>query len=304
MSSFTSTNKQIENEKSIIIQEANMYKEEPNHILNKTVFKQAYIKHPINVDIIGTLKTIKSVDKKMLQAIFDTFYDPSNLTLVVCGDIDHIELENFLNENLIESKNQKKIYPLRINEPKEVLKEKGKVTLSTISNPRMALLYKLEAIKDFQLKDKMYLCYYLILDYLFSSSGKLTEKWLNDNIISTLLEYSVTSNIDLDCIIFYNINDDFKLLVNKIKEVFDESKEFEMTQNELDDLKKSHYGATLRAYESVGGLCSYYVYDLFTSSKDFFLEVDEVRNLTLNDIKLAYKNICKAITTLVVLEGE
>ena len=53
-------------------------------------------------------------------------------------------------------------------------------------------------------KDKMYFCYNLILDYLFSSSGKLSEKWLQDGIISTLLDYSISSNIDLDCIIFYS----------------------------------------------------------------------------------------------------
>ena len=54
-------------------------------------------------------------------------------------------------------------------------------------------------------------------------------------------------------------------------------------------MKKSHYGSTLRAYETVGGLCSYFVYDLFTSSNDFFKEIEEVKQLTLEDINKAYE---------------
>ena len=150
----------------------------------------------------------------------------------------------------------------------------------------------------------MYFSYYFILEYLFSSSGKLSEKWLNENIISTLLEYSISSNIDLDCIIFYNITNKVDTVVSAIKKVFDKSKKFEMTEEEFKQMKNSHYGSTLRAYETAGGLCSYFVYDLFTSSNDFFKEIEEVKQLTLEDINKAYYNICEAVTTLVVLRGE
>jgi predicted Zn-dependent peptidase len=93
-------------------------------------------------------------------------------------------------------------------------------------------------------------------------------------------------------------------VVSAIKSVFDSSKKFDMSQEEFDEMKKSHYGSTLRAYETVGGLCSYFVYDLFTSSNDFFKEIEEVKQLTLEDINKAYYNICNAVTTLVVLRGE
>lgn len=304
MRSFTSTNEQIENEKSIIIQEANMYKEDPSHVINRVCYENAYLNHPINQDIIGTNQTIMDTSLEVLNAIFDTFYDPSNLTLVVCGDIDHNELEEYLNNNLLDSKNVSKLSKLKIDEPHEVIKDRCEVTLPTITMPRMALLYKLKPIDNPKEKDKMYFSYYFILEYLFASSGKLSEKWLNENIITTLLEYSICSNIDLDNIIFYNISDEVDTVVNAIKSVFDKSKKLDMTQSDLDALKKSHYGATIRAYETVGGLCSYFVYDLFTSSNDFFKEIEEVKELTLEDILKAYYNICEAVTTLVVLRGE
>ena len=224
--------------------------------------------------------------------------------MICCGDINHVELENYLNEHLIECKNPCKIKPLKIKEPNEVKKEYSEMTMSTVTIPRLALMYKLPSISDKFEKDRMYFCYYFILDYLFSSSGKLSEKWLKSNIISTLVEYSVSSNIDLDCIIFYNITDDVLKVVNAIKDVFKKGNTLNITQEEFDDLKKAHYGYTLRAYESVNGLCSYFVYDLFTSANDYFKEVDEVKQLTLQDMNKAFENICNAITTYVVLRGE
>ena len=304
MNNFSSTDKQIENEKSIIIQEMNMYKENPSHLLNSTAFEQAYIKHPIRHDIIGTEKSIKNTNAKTLKSIFETFYDPSNLSLVICGDINHIELEKFLNDHLLTQKNLKRILPIKINEPKEVKSEYKEIFLSTIKIPRFALVYKLNAIKNKKEKDKMYFCYNLILDYLFSSSGKLSERWLQDGILTSLLDYSISSNIDLDCIIFYNINTNIQEVVSNIKKVFNSQNILNITQTEFDDLKKTHFGATIRAYESVMGLSSYYVADLFTSSSDFFDEVEEVKNLTIQDMEEAFKKICDAATSLIILKGE
>lgn len=304
MDSFTSTSKQIENEKSIIIQEANMYKENPSHVLNQAILETSYKKHPIRNEIIGTNKTIKETTKEILQAVFNKFYDPSNLSLVVCGDIDHKELESFLNDNLLACKNTSKIKPLKIKEPEDVVSEYKEIKLSTITLPRMALLYKLPVFKDKQEKDKMFFCYNLILDYLFASSGKLSEKWLQEGIISNLFEYSVSSNIDLDYLIIYNISSNVDDVVNNIKRVFNTQNSLNITQTEFDDLKKTHYGATIRAYESVMGLSSYFVDDLFTSANDFFDEIDEVRKLTIQDMEKAFNNISNAKTSLVVLKGE
>ena len=52
------------------------------------------------------------------------------------------------------------------------------------------------------------------------------------------------------------------------------------------------------------GLSSYFVADLFTSYNDFFKEVNEVRQLTIQDLEKAFTNICNANTALVVLKGE
>ena len=46
--------------------------------------------------------------------------------------------------------------------------------------------------------------------------------------------------------------------MGKFSLFFDETKEFDMNQQDLDDLIKSHNGSIIRAYESVSSLGSYY----------------------------------------------
>ena len=304
ISTFTSTPKQIENEKQIILQEKKMYEEDPQSILNSKILKQAYFKHPINKDIIGSNKNIKDIDEITLKAVFDKYYDPSNLTLVVSGNINPNTLEKFLNDNLILNRNILNKKGISVKEPNGVKMEFKEFYLPTISIPRFACLFKLIPEKNKQIKDKDYFCYYFILDYLFASSGKLSEKWLKDKILTNLFDYTVISNIDLDCIIFYNITDNCKTILTKLKEVFNLSYKLSMTENELNELKKIHYGNTLRVYETESSISSSYVYDMFTSCNDFFLEIDEVKQINLNDINNAFKKMCNAIMTVVVLKGE
>lgn len=305
MDRFSSTESQIENEKSIIIQEANMYKEKPSFVVMNTLYRNAYQIHPIRVDIIGTEESIKKTNQKMLQAVFDTFYDPSNLTLVVAGDLDPNELETYLLGHLLKRKNPKKILPLHIDEPKNILKEHEEITLSTIQDTRLGILFKLKQYSDLKKKDTMYYCYNFILDYLFASSGKLSEKWLKENILTNLLDYSVTCNIDLDNILFYNINDNANQLIQAIRDVFQKGKPLSMSQDELNAMKKSQYGATIKAYESVNDLCSSFVYDLYSAcSGDYFDELEDISRITLDDIFEAYENICDAEMCTVIVRGD
>lgn len=305
MDCFSSTEKQVENEKSIIIQEANMYKEQPSFVVMNSLYKNAYHVHPIGIDVIGTEESILNTDKDILQAVFDTFYDPGNLTLVVAGDIDPGELKTYLLNHLLSRKNPKKIAPLSIKEPASIVLKHEEIRMSTIRDNRLGMLLKLPSYEDLKKKDTMYYCYNLIMDYLFASSGKLSEKWLKENILTTLLDYSVTSNIDLDNIIFYNITNDAEKVIQAIRQFFETKNCLDMKQEELESLKKCQYGATIKAYESVNSVCSNFVYDLYSScSGDYFDEISDIEKITLDDINEAYENIRQAEVCTVIVRGE
>jgi len=77
----------IDREKGVIIEELNMYKDNPSShiadVFEQMVFKSRELAHPI----IGRKETINSFRTKDFQAFLKNFYGPENLLLVIAGGL-------------------------------------------------------------------------------------------------------------------------------------------------------------------------------------------------------------------------
>lgn len=89
----------VENEKSIILQEIQMYKDDPDWILSSGLIENLYPNHPLSYDVAGTEESIPKISVKMLQENYDTFYHPANMQLIVIGNLDPQETMNWIKDN-------------------------------------------------------------------------------------------------------------------------------------------------------------------------------------------------------------
>jgi len=78
----------IEKEKGIIAQEIRMYEDSPDWRCFIHLVQGLFVRHPVRTDITGTVDSIDRIDRDSLMTCLDNFYDPSNLCLVVSGDVD------------------------------------------------------------------------------------------------------------------------------------------------------------------------------------------------------------------------
>ncbi len=293
ISSFDSSESQIENEKQIIIEELNMYKDNPYTKLMQTLYQNSYAVHPINQDVGGDEKSVKSIDKKILLACFDAYYQPANLALVIVGDLDLQELKDYLSKmTFFENKGQhQKIKKISFkNEPLSILKQKD-IIQKDVSIPMFGMLFKLKPVlpKKMQLE---YLKTEILLSYFFDASGIYTEEWLKQKIITSAIGYYHGMNIDLNYIIIYNINNKYENAINHILEVFDK-KHFTMTLQDLNRIKNKLVGSILKEHESVEDLSKEYLAYLF-DGMDYFEEIDILEQITLDDIRETYLSISNA----------
>ena len=100
------TDENVEKEKGIISQEIKMYDDYPSWQVYMNAMKCMYHKNPIRIDIAGTVDSIEKIDKEVLYNCYNTFYNPSNMVLVVCGDFVPEELLEEINKRLINKPNQ------------------------------------------------------------------------------------------------------------------------------------------------------------------------------------------------------
>ena len=114
------TDENVEKERGIIEQEIMMYDDYPEWSVYMNAMKAMYKNNEINIDVAGTKESIAKITPDKLYEIYDSFYYPSNMVLVLVGDINPKEiLEDIKNRMILKYKNPtKRIYD---EEPQEIV---------------------------------------------------------------------------------------------------------------------------------------------------------------------------------------
>ena len=114
------TDQNVEKEKGIIGQEIMMYDDDPGFQLYLDTLKCLYVKHPMRIDIAGSIETITGIHPDILYKCYNTFYNPSNMVLVVSGNFEPEEIKKEIVARLKPSKNIGEITRIFEEEPEEI----------------------------------------------------------------------------------------------------------------------------------------------------------------------------------------
>lgn len=98
-------------ERHVVIEEIRMRKDQPWTKVYNVCNKNLYTSHPYKRDVIGTPEIISQLTRKDIDDYYRKFYTPENMTTIVVGDFDHVEVLNTICEkfnfpNRIPNKNR------------------------------------------------------------------------------------------------------------------------------------------------------------------------------------------------------
>lgn len=82
------TDENVEKERGIIDQEIGMMEDTPGWKAYVGLFEGLFKEHPVRVSIAGSVQSIAKITPELLYKCHKAFYSPSNMALVVCGDVD------------------------------------------------------------------------------------------------------------------------------------------------------------------------------------------------------------------------
>ena len=185
------TDKNVEKEKGIIIQEIKMYEDDPYTILYEKALYNSFIKHPIKIPVIGDIKNVKKITKEDLYECYNTFYNPGNMFVVITGNVDPHEAIEIIKENQKQKEFDKleKIKQKTYDEPDNVEKESETIKMD-INLSKLALSYKININKlNLDIRDALaYLS--IIFDINIGTTSIINEKLKNDNVISSNLDFT------------------------------------------------------------------------------------------------------------------
>jgi predicted Zn-dependent peptidase len=84
--------KEIEKEKSVIVEEINMYKDIPSQHVHEILTEMLWPGQPLGMPLAGTVNNVNSMQKKDVDIYKNTFYSPNNMLLIGAGRIKEDKL--------------------------------------------------------------------------------------------------------------------------------------------------------------------------------------------------------------------
>ncbi|MGD9605356.1 MAG: M16 family metallopeptidase [Bacilli bacterium] len=195
------TKKTVEKEQGIIAQELKMYLDRPGDALHYGLMQNMFWEYPLKHDIGGTTNSILEINQQYLRTCHQTFYHPSNMYLVVVGDLVNIfghqaefsDLVEFVQNNQ-RGKKFAKQQSINVDYPKELNNVKikhGEKTME-VTVPRASVGIKLPlAMLDFNQSMLIELGLKILLEANFGPSTDTFQSMLDQGLIQSGMGHEV-----------------------------------------------------------------------------------------------------------------
>ncbi len=249
---FYNTNineKSVNEEKGIIGEEIDMYKDQIDSLMYSKLFDNLFNKSYSKNTVVGEREDIANITAKSLNEIYNDYYVPNNTFIIVTGNFDIDEVMNTIKDYMKNIKVKPKELPKRIKErDKEIVNIPYEEIKKDMENTRVKYAIKMKK-NIFGIKDDNILKDYLglILSNNFSATSELFERY-KDNDIVIGMSYGV--NI-IDDYLIININaltNDGNRFIDNIKE---DIKKLKLNEEEFERKKKKYLKSYILDFDNI-----------------------------------------------------
>ena len=284
------TEENVEKEKGIIAEEIAMYDDNPAFRGYLEAMKALYHNHPVREDIAGTKESIYSLTPSDLQECYDAFYDPSNMVLVVVGDLDEDRVRTVVQDNLSDRK-AVTVTKKSWTEPYGSKSKEAEVSMS-LQVPNYILAWKVPSGNGDLMKDTI--AGSLMGKLVFGKSSTFYEEHLADGIIND--SFSAEFNLEEDHGEMFiggeskNPEKDRDAILDYIGRVISEPDFFTKKTSEIELLKKSMTGQFMNIFNSVDSIGITATGNILRG-KNLHEYILTLRSITQGDVENMFKRV-------------
>ena len=294
------TDENVNKEQGIIEQEIKMGNDRPYNKLFEKLFYNTFIKHPIKLPIIGTIKSIRSITKEDLYKCYNTFYHPTNMFIVVTGNVDPEQTLEIIKKNQ-NKRNVPELASIEIksyNEPDKVSR-KNEVMEMNVAITKAAIAFKIniDSMKDLSIKK---ICTYI--DYIFNLklgvTSILSEELRTNEVIADYLgiNFSHVDNHVMMTVVADTKNE--KVLMKKIIETL---KDISVTEEEFNRYRKVMISTNIISSDNIFRINNVIANDIIKYNRVITDRIKELEESSLEEVKYVSENMClDNYTTLII----
>jgi len=279
----------VKKEQGIIVQEIKMYQDNPYWKSYFNLLSALYSKHPVKNDIAGTEKSVLSITPEDLYICYYNFYLPSNMDLILIGDLDSERIINLIREHQAQKNFPNFKNPVRIikEEPDSVAEKLLKEKMS-ISRPMVQIAFNdpSKREKPAEIIKKEYIVN-LLLDIVFGRSSKNYNQLLEQGIIDNSFSCTYHKKPDYAYVHLHGESNRPDLMRAKIKEKLVDIDHDEIKEN-FERIKRKYQGSYIRLFNNFSHLAAEFI-NYRRLGIDIFDLASIIDNITIEEL-LAYSD--------------
>ena len=293
------TDENVEKEKGIIGQEIKMYDDDPGWQLYMNALDCMYKENPIKIDIAGTVESISKIDPDVLYKCYNTFYHPSNTTMVVCGDFEPEKLLEEIKKRLLPKENQadiKRIYTAKedkINMPE-------KTAQMEVSTPIFMIAYK-DIENNQEVAIKKHIAIEILLNIIIGKSSKLYKELYEEGLLLAQPDFDYEFSTQYAHTLISGTSKEPKKVAQRINERIEQLKQHGLENEEFERARRKLYGDYVIEYNNVANIARMFLADTMKKVQtfDYIEEFETVsKEYTKNVLNEMFKNANKVLSII------
>ncbi|WP_298483434.1 EF-P 5-aminopentanol modification-associated protein YfmH [uncultured Ruminococcus sp.] len=245
------TPESVAKEQGIIGQEIRMCDDDPGWRVFFNMLGGLYQKHPVRIDIAGTIESIAQITDDLLYRCYRTFYNLHNMVLAVAGNCTVDEVLEVADRLLKPCEDQKleTVFP---TESLDIVRSET-VETAAVGQPLFHIGFKC-APKTGAENLQAQIEAHIAMRVLAGTSSPLYQELLQEGLINPTFSTEIFNGDGFFTVIFGGESRDPRAVRDRIAAALTNAQETGLDESLFNEFKKSTYGALVRELNNVSSV--------------------------------------------------
>ena len=276
----------VKKEQGIIGQEIKMCNDDPGWESLFALLRAMYHRHPVKIDIAGTVDSISRITADLLYGCYETFYNPANMALAVAGNVS-VEGVLEVADRILKPKKCRKIERKFEAEPASVV-EDTVIRRLPVAMPIFTIGFK-EDIKTPERTLKEVTESNILLDIIAGRTSPLYESLIDEGLINTAFDTEYFEGYGYSAHIFSGESENYEKVRERINNEIEKLKKTGVDEKDFERIKKKHYGSFIMNFNDVDSIANSLVGAYF-NGEGLFDQLEVLESITAEDINSRLRN--------------
>lgn len=278
----------VKKEQGIIGQEIKMYDDDASWRLYLGILGNLYPHDPMHIDIAGTVDSISKITPEYLMETYKTFYQPSNMNLILAGNVDPNETLDWVVSNqsrrqFLPATQPERLFNLNDPTAHDVIPFRS-LTMD-VARPKVIVgLRGIEMPEDGHERLHYKLAIDLLLDVLFDDTSDNYLRLYNNEILDDSFAYNLEMQRDFYFAYFSSDTDQMERFADEVIAILESAnQQIDAARTRFNGIKNAEIGRLIGLLDSPEAVANHYAGKLFDGA-NLMDEIRELRSIGLNDL--------------------